>query len=210
MKQIENNHIYDFEFCANELNYIENQSLFTSQQDIEYFAEQFFNQIDKSKMKYFNSRPKLIIGTGTVHHGKDNHYIKSELSKEWIDKIKNLNFISAVLHGTSRNSKCIKTTAGCFKINVAGIFCKFNFKPPFDLKNIVLDKNDNEKKLYMIRGKMDKIKQNQQKKISIALSKKCMDLMKLIKTPSLTQNDVNYFKYKSYNVTEIKQNIYPN
>ena len=43
---------------------------------------------------------------------------------------------------------------------------------------------------------MDKIKQTKQKKISIALSKKCMDLMKLIKTPSLTQNDVNYFKYK--------------
>lgn len=208
LKQIENNHIYDFEFCANELNYIENQKkvYLPSQQDIEYFAEQFFNQIDKSNMKYFNSRPKLIIGNlGTVHHGKDNHYIKSELSKEWIDKIKNLNFISAVLHGTSRSAPSVlkRATAGCFKINVAGDFLQVLISNlPFNLKKIVLDKNDNEKKkLYMIRGKMDKIKQNQQKKILIALSKKCMDLMKLIKTPSLTQNDVNYFKYKSYNVT---------
>ena len=54
VKQIENNHIYDFEFYANELNYIENQkSLFTSQQDIEYFAEQFsIKSINQDK--YFN------------------------------------------------------------------------------------------------------------------------------------------------------------
>ena len=37
-------------------------------------------------------------------------------------------------------------------INLWGIF--FNFKPPF--KKIILDKNE-KKKLYMIRGKMDRL-----------------------------------------------------
>ena len=61
---------------------------------------------------------------GTVHHGKDPKYVKSEVSKEWIDSIKHLNFISAVLHGTSRSNPSIlkRATAGCFKINVAGDF----------------------------------------------------------------------------------------
>ena len=209
LNQIKNNHIYDFEFCANELNYIENQKkvYIPSQNDMEFFAETFFNQIDQSKIRYFNSRPKLIIGNlGTVHHGKDGHYIKSEVSKEWIDKIKNLNFISAVLHGTSRSAPSVlkRATNGCFKINVAGDFLQILIAnlPP-NLKRIVADKNDNEKKkLYLIRNKMNLIKKKQVQKISRALSQKCLDLMNLIKTPSLTKNDINYFKYRSYNITQ--------
>ena len=209
LKQIKNNHIFDFEFCANELNYIENKKKIyvPSQKDIEFFAETFFNQIDKSKIKYFNSRPKLIIGNlGTVHHGKDDNYVKSEISKEWIEKIKCLNFISAVLHGTSRSSPSVlkRATNGCFKINVAGDFLQVLVSNlPSNLRKIVLDKNDNEKKkLYLIRNKLDLMKDFYKKKIIKNLSLKCTNLMELINTPSLTNNDVKYFKYKSYNITK--------
>lgn len=209
LKQVTNNHIFDFEFCANELNYIENQKkvYIPSKTDIEFFAKSFFNIINNSKIKYFNSRPKLIIGNlGTVHHGKDNKYIKSEISKEWIDQIKSLNFISAVLHGTSRSAPGVlrRATAGCFKINVAGDFLQVlvaNLPP--DLKKIVLDKNDNEKKkLYLIRSKMNSLENKFSKKIFNELSNKCSYLMNLISTPSLTKNDTNYFKYKNYNINQ--------
>jgi ribulose-phosphate 3-epimerase len=207
LKQIYDNHIFDFEFCANELNYIDNEKkvFLPNKQDIQFFAQSFFDLINKSKIQFFNSRPKLIIGNlGTVHHGKDPKYVKSEVSKEWIDSIKHLNFISAVLHGTSRSNPSIlkRATAGCFKINVAGDFLQVLVSSlPHKLQKIVLDKNDNEKrKLYLIRDKMDSMTHKEQNKIKKALGNKCNKLMKLIQTPSLSSNDISYFKYKNYNL----------
>ena len=208
LKKIKNNHILDFEFCANELNYIDNEKkvFLPNKKDIQFFVKSFFDLIDKSKIKFFNSRPKLIIGNlGTVHHGKDPKYVKSEISKEWIDSIKHLNFISAVLHGTSRSNPSIlkRATAGCFKINVAGDFLQVLVSNlPDKLKKIVLDKNDNEKrKLYLIRDKMNSMTSKEQDKIHKALGDKCDKLMKLIRTPSLSVNDISYFKYKNYNLS---------
>ena len=208
LKRIENNHLYDFEFCANELNYIENEKkvYVPSKKDIEFFAKEFFEQIQKTNFSYINSRPKLIIGNlGTVHHGYDNNnYVKSDASAEWISAIKKFNFISAVLHGTSRSHPDVlkRATAGCFKINVAGDFLQVLVSNlPDNLKNIVADKNDNEKKkLFLIRDKLDKISKKENNKIYSALNYKCKDLMNLINTPSLSINDINYFKYRSYNM----------
>ena len=58
------------------------------------------------------------------------------------------------------------------------------------------------KKLYLIRNKLDLMKDFYKKKIIKNLSLKCTNLMELINTPSLTNNDVKYFKYKSYNITK--------
>ena len=208
LKNIKNNHIYDFEFCANELNYVENKKkiYLPNIHDINYFAYEFYKIINKSKIKYFNSRPKLIIGNlGTVHHGYDkNNYVKTETSKDWVDTIKKFNFVSAVLHGTSRSHPDVlrRATAGCYKINVAGDFLQILVSNlPQKLKEIVIDKNDNEKKkLYLIREKLDKIDKGNKHKIYNALRSKCDELMNLIQTPKLSINDINYFKYKSYNL----------
>jgi len=215
LKRIENNHLYDFEFCANELNYIENEKkvYVPSKKDIEFFAREFFEQIQKTNINYINSRPKLIIGNlGTVHHGYDNNnYVKSDASAEWISVIKKFNFISAVLHGTSRSHPDVlkRATAGCFKINVAGDFLQVLVSNlPENLKSIVADKNDNEKKkLFLIRDKLNKISKRDNNKIYSALNYKCKDLMNLINSPSLSINDVNYFKYRSYNISS-KQSDY--
>ena len=208
LNNIKNNHIYDFEFCANELNYVENKKkvYVPSIIDIKYFAKEFFNIINKSNIKYFNSRPKLIIGNlGTVHHGYDkNNFVKTEISKEWVDSIKKYNFISAVLHGTSRSHPDVlkKATAGCYKINVAGDFLQiFVSNLPSQLKEVVKDVNDNDKKkLYLIRDKLKHINILEKNKIHNALVNKCESLMNLIQTPELTINDINYFKYKSYDL----------
>jgi len=215
LKKIEDNHLFDFEFCANELNYIENEKkvYVPSKKDIEFFAKEFFEQIQKTNISYINSRPKLIIGNlGTVHHGYDNNnYVKSDASAEWISVIKKFNFISAVLHGTSRSHPDVlkRATAGCFKINVAGDFLQVLVSNlPDNLKNIVADKNDNEKKkLFLIRNKLSKINKREYNKIYSALNYKCKDLMNLIGSPSLSNNDVNYFKYRSYNISD-KQSDY--
>ena len=46
------------------------------------------------------------------------------MSEKWIDATQKHNFISAVLHGTSKKSprSFKRATAGCMKINVAGDF----------------------------------------------------------------------------------------
>tara|TARA_Y100000389_G_C17465546_1_gene525174 strand:+ start:140 stop:3949 length:3810 start_codon:yes stop_codon:yes gene_type:complete len=210
LKKIEDNHLFDFEFCANELNYIENEKkvYVPSKKDIEFFAKEFFEQIQKTNISYINSRPKLIIGNlGTVHHGYDNNnHVKSDASAEWISVIKKFNFVSAVLHGTSRSHPDVlkRATAGCFKINVAGDLLQVLVSNlPDNLKNMVTDKNDNEKKkLFLIKDKINKINRREYNKIYSALNYKCKDLMNLISSPSLSNNDVNYFKYRSYNISD--------
>ena len=207
LKKVKDNHIFDFEYCANELNYIENEKkvFLPNQKDINFFAEEFSKQIIDSNINYINSRPKLIIGNlGTVHHGVDkDNYVKTEVSEKWINYTQKFNFISAVLHGTSRSHPEVlkRATAGCMKINVAGDFLQILVANlPENLKNIVIDKNDNEKKkLYLIRKKMSTLNNEQKEKIFSALYYKCKDLIKLINSPNLTDNDKEYFKYKLYN-----------
>ena len=46
---------------------------------------------------------------------------------------------------------------------------------------------------------MDKIKNRQKNKIFSSLYFKCKDLINLINSPSLTDNDKEYFRYKLYN-----------
>ena len=150
-----------------------------------------------------------------MHHGYDNdNFVRSEISEKWINEIKKYNFISAVLHGTSRSHPDIlkRATAGCFKINVAGDFLQiFVSNLPERLFKKVKDKNDNEKKkLYLIRNELNNLSKSETKKISSSLNYKCKDLMNLINTPQLSNNDVNYFKYKSYNLNNLQANYIAN
>ena len=215
LKRIKDNHIYDFEYCANELNYIENEKkvFLPNHKDINFFAEEFSNQIIANNINYINSRPKLIIGNlGTVHHGVDkNNYVKTEVSEKWINYTQKFNFISAVLHGTSRSHPEVlkRATAGCMKINVAGDLLQILVgNLPDNLKNVVIDKNDEDKKkLYLIRNRMDSLSFLQKKKIFSALYCKSKDLIKLINSPNLTDNDKEYFKYKLYNF-DYNQSLY--
>ena len=50
LESIENNHIFDFEFCANELNYVENKKIYVpNQKDIEFLSLRIFKIIQKIK-----------------------------------------------------------------------------------------------------------------------------------------------------------------
>ena len=212
IKKIHNNFIYDYEFVANELNYIENQKKVyqPSTEDIIYFAKETFFQLYKNNLGYLNVRPKLFVGNlGTTHHSTDiDRNIDTTKSIDWVQKVKRYNFISAVLHGTSRSHPSVlqKATVGCHKINVAGDFLQvFVSSLPRDLKNIVKDKNDNEKrKLYLIREKLNFLIKKEKRKIYNNLYNKCNKLVKLVNSPTLSKNDISYFKHKSYVCSKIQ------
>ena len=125
------------------------------------------------------------------------------MSEKWIDATQKHNFISAVLHGTSRSHPEVlkRATAGCMKINVAGDFLQILVRNlPDEFKKLFLSKHDNEKKkLHLIRLQMNKIKHQAKNKISSSLYFKCKDLINLIKSPYMTNNDRDYFRYNLYN-----------
>ena len=54
LQKIKDNHLLDFEYCANELNYIENEQkvFLPNQSDIKFFVNEFNKQISSKKLNY--------------------------------------------------------------------------------------------------------------------------------------------------------------
>tara|TARA_A100001015_G_scaffold229980_2_gene260140 strand:- start:7671 stop:9572 length:1902 start_codon:yes stop_codon:yes gene_type:complete len=207
IKYINNNDIFDYEFCASELSYVgNNRRIFIpTVNDMIFFSKKLNEILNKKSLSLINIRPRLIIGNlGTTHHGHDQNYkIKVENSEKWIENTKRYGMISAVLHGTSRShpETLRKAVIGCKKINVAGDFLQSLVSNlPDRLRSVVSSTNDNEKKkLYLIREKLNDLPLKNQLEVKNALKFKCLDIMKNINTPILTDLDINYFKYKLYN-----------
>ena len=213
IKKINNNDIFDYEFCASELSYVGNDKrmYIPSTKDLVFFSKTLYNKLHKENLSLINMRPKLIIGNlGTTHHGHDNNTVKVETSKAWIEETKKFSFVSAVLHGTSRShpDTLRKAVIGCKKINVAGDFLQVLVSNlPKKLKKIVKSEHDQEKrKLYQIRKDLSLISHKEKEEIKRSLSYKCLDLMRSINSPVLSEMDINYFKYKLYNYDKLQIN----
>ena len=211
LKLINNYDIFDYEFCASELSYVGNDKrvYVASAKDLLFFSKSLFNKLDKEYLSLINMRPKLIIGNlGTTHHGYDNKTVKVETSESWIKEIKKFGFVSAVLHGTSRShpDTLRRAIAGCKKINVAGDFLQCLVSNlPEKLNALVTSKHDEEKrKLHLIRKDLSLISHNKKEEIKKSLNYKCLDLMRSINSPILTDLDINYFKYKLYNYDKMQ------
>ena len=210
LKAIKNYNVFDYEFCASELSYIGNNRrvYIPSVKDMIFFSKSLMQKLNNNSLSLVNMRPKLIIGNlGTTHHGHDKK-VSVESSEEWIENIKSLGLVSAVLHGTSRShpETLKRAVVGCKKINVAGDFLQTLVSGlPKNLRKIVASTNDNEKKkLYLIRDKLKDISFVNKQEIEHSLRVKCLDLMKSINSPILTTLDVNYFKYKLYNFDKLQ------
>lgn len=211
IKLINNYNIFDYEFCSSELNYVGNDKkvFIPSTKDMIFFSESLFKKLDQSDLGLVNMRPKLIIGNlGTTHHGHDNKSVKVETSEVWIENTKKFGLVSAVLHGTSRSHpETLKNAVGgCKKINVAGDFLQCLVSNlPEKLKSIVKSKNDQEKtKLHLIRNNLKNIAHKKKEQIKSSLKYKCLDIMRNINSPTLTEQDINYFKYKLYNYNSLQ------
>ena len=137
-------YIFDKEICAGELNYLENKTkaLLPSPEQFKIFADVYRKKIDEKRIYSLLKRPMLFIGNlGTTHHGNDISIPKVELAEKWKKKIQRYNFISAVLHGTTKtHSDYLKrSTSGCHKVNVAGDFLDTLVKSlPADLYETLL------------------------------------------------------------------------
>ena len=210
IKVINNFNIFDFEFCASELSYVGNNKkvFIPSVNDMIYFSKTLGRKLNENFFGLVNMRPKLIIGNlGTTHHGHDQN-VKVENAEQWVENIKKFGMISAVLHGTSRShpETLKRAVIGCKKINVAGDFLQCLVSNlPEKFKSIVASTNDNEKtKLYLIRNKLKNIPFKTKEKIKDSLKYKCLDIMRNINSPAMTDLDIKYFKYKMYNYDNLQ------
>ena len=210
IKVINNFNIFDFEFCASELSYVGNNKkvFIPSVNDMIYFSKTLGRKLNENFFGLVNMRPKLIIGNlGTTHHGHDQN-VKVENAEQWVENIKKFGMISAVLHGTSRShpETLKRAVIGCKKINVAGDFLQCLVSNlPEKFKSIVASTNDNEKtKLYLIRNKLKNIPFKAKEKIKDSLKYKCLDIMRNINSPAMTDLDIKYFKYKMYNYDNLQ------
>ena len=99
--------LIDLEYCVGELNYIGDSklSMIPNPNEINLFVDILRKELRDTNNGHFNCRPSLFIGNiGTTHHSRDTSInINSSISNAWVELVKNKNFISAVLHGTTNS-----------------------------------------------------------------------------------------------------------
>ena len=145
----------------------------------------------------------FIGNVGTIHHDNDlNNDMDSSITFSWVESVKNNNFVSAVLHGTTNSHKniLVQSTYGCHKVNVAGDFLKiYQSSLPENLEKKYKEFTPNSK-LFM--HEITKLKTNFTKKekklISDNIRIKSLEFMDSLNSPVLTKRDKAYFHRCSY------------
>ncbi|MDO8520184.1 MAG: class II fructose-bisphosphate aldolase, partial [Deltaproteobacteria bacterium] len=198
-------YIYDKEICCGELQYFgaSQKALIPTASDLEHFADIFKNNMRKAGLGALNTRPTLFVGNlGTTHHGEDTGEVAVEKAKEWRDKLKKTNFISAVLHGTtgSHPNLLSKAAGGCHKINVAGDFLNTLVKAlPKRLQSVVCsDNKEDKRKMPEIREGMDAMSSSEIAHAKESLKSRCRSVLDNINSPKLNALDAKYFRYKNF------------
>lgn len=201
--------LIDTEICAGELNYVEDsdQAIIPTAEEMRGFAHVYQNQMMETGNEALLSRPLLFIGNmGTTHHGADVSIPEVEVGRDWKQGLKNENFISPVLHGTTNTHRDVlkRATAGCHKINVAGdlLYCMVDHLPE-KVNRIIQDSGTDPKKMIAsIRNLMNEFSTDEWKRIQDALEDEVGDIIDNINTPVLSEMDCNYFHYNSYKYNE--------
>jgi pentose-5-phosphate-3-epimerase/fructose/tagatose bisphosphate aldolase len=200
-------HLIDVEVCCGELNYCEGSSeaIVPTPEEMELFAQVFHRVARAEGFGIINVRPTLFIGNlGTIHHGEDSGSVKVELSKQWLARLKRRNFVSAVLHGTTRTTPDVLARAaiGCHKINVAGDFLATLVAAlPTTLRNQV-SAGEPKRRLADIYGELDRLPAARLQGIGEALYGHCSAILDTIRTPRLSSQDQSYFRYIPYHFTD--------
>jgi ribulose-phosphate 3-epimerase len=201
-------YIYDKEICISELNYIGKKAWIPSNLEVDSFVTIFREAARKYGLSEINTRPTTFIGNlGTTHHSQDTEdNILTNKSKNWVDKVKRNNFISAVLHGTTNTNRSIlkASTVGCHKVNVAGDFLNVLVAAlPDDLKYKFNESNKDFKYLISsVRGEFDKLSKTKKDEILGKVFECSSQLMNDIESPVLTSQDYEYFRYSFYKFDE--------
>ena len=116
--------------------------------------------------------------------------------------MKDQNFISAVLHGTTNSdtSSLRISTSGCHKVNVAGDFLNvYQTSLPERLNKDLRTFNSSSKyKMPEISKIKSTLKDNEKAKIISNIKNKTDEILKVINSPEFTSKDVNYFHRSSF------------
>ncbi len=214
LDNLEKTYLIDREVCAGELNYVEDskQSIIPTAEEMKLFMEIYQQSLKKRGYSALISRPTLFIGNlGTTHHGYDQMKPKVEYAKIWRNYLKNENFISPVLHGTSNSHRDVLANAseGCHKINVAGdLLDVFIANLPEKISRIISDSNVEPKKMIAsVRFLIDELNEKEQDRLKDALKRISNDLIRTINAPKLSKMDSNYFNYNTFSFPEEHINL---
>ena len=197
--------LIDLEYCVGEMNYIGDlsDSMIPTPEEIRLFTNIVRQGLTKIDKGHFNCRPSLFIGNvGTTHHSSDNNFIDSSISYHWVEKVKDQNFISAVLHGTTNSNPSIlrRSTSGCHKVNVAGDFLNvYQTSLPERFNKDLRTFNSNSKyKMPEIRKLKNTLIDHEKEKIISNIKNKTEEILKVINSPEFSSKDINYFHRSSF------------
>ncbi len=202
----ETTYLMDREICAGELSYIgeSNKVHYPTVEDLRLFTRALQREFKKKGLEAFLARPMLFIGNlGTTHHGEDKDIPQVEISREWREGLKSENFVSPVLHGTTKSHRDVlaRATAGCHKINVAGDLLEVLLK---NMPENVYKKSkefglDPKKTVPLLRAEFDALQTPEIQRVHAALVNKTSEIMDTINSPKLSPMDENYFRYSEFN-----------
>ena len=66
------------------------------------------------------------------------------------------------------------------------------------LFNLIVNRNEKKKSLHLISAQIKKLQKNAKHKIIRAMESHCHSIQQNINSPTLTPNDISYFKYRPY------------
>lgn len=200
-------YIIDREVCAGELNYVDKVAKVQSSEDMRLFMSAYQDALKERGHLALLSRPMLFIGNlGTTHHGKDTSTPPVETSIAWREALKNENFVSCVLHGTTNTHKGVlyKAADGCHKINLAGEFLgTIVDNLPEHISRIIYDSDVEPKKMMAaVRPVMNKTPTADFAQLHQALVAACDNFITTVNSPHMTTRDSAYFQHCKYVFSE--------
>ncbi|MDA8882061.1 class II fructose-bisphosphate aldolase [Alphaproteobacteria bacterium] len=203
LQDIDNTLLIDKEICGGELNYIGDSDLanIPKAEEIRIFVDALKSNFRIHKLRSSLCRPMLFIGNvGTTHHAGDISEVKPEITKEWVDEVKNDLFVSAVLHGTTGSHPSIlkKSLSGCKKVNIAGDFLHTYLKSlPDQIQEKIKKVNQEEPKkaLADVREFILAMGSEQRQYVTDSVFEHSRSLMQTINSPKLSEADLKYFRY---------------
>lgn len=203
LQDIDNTLLIDKEICGGELNYIGDSELanIPNPEEIRIFVDALKSKFRLHNLRSSLCRPMLFIGNvGTTHHAGDSSEVKPEITKEWVEEVKNDLFVSAVLHGTTGSHPSIleKSLSGCKKINIAGDFLHTYLKSlPGQIQEKIkkVDQEEPKKALADVRNSILAMGSEQRQYVTDSVSEHSRSIMQTINSPKLSEADVKYFRY---------------
>jgi len=212
LKGVEHTFLIDKEICAGELNYIGSSKLanIPDKNEIKIFVNALKKHFRANELGGFLRRPILFVANvGTTHHSGDVGEVRPEITKVWVDEVKNNLFVSAVLHGTTgtKPNVLMRSTSGCKKINIAGDFLTTYVSAlPEKIRDLILKENNEEpkKNLAFVRDTIQELPELDKKIVIESILEHSRSIIQCINSPKLTKSDINFFRYSPFIFSEIE------